>query len=97
MKRQRAEKRVKIPFKELRKHGPIPLGGEPQPVIVTGNTLIFNYRVGDTHNETHFGSPPSLISHESQPTRSRGLGRPHRPPGIRYDYAKGERTWTTPN
>lgn len=26
---------------------------EPQPVIVTGNTLIFNYQGGDTHNETH--------------------------------------------
>lgn len=26
---------------------------EPQPVIVTGNTVIFSYREGDTHNETH--------------------------------------------
>lgn len=26
---------------------------EPQPVIVTGNNVIFSYREGDTHNETH--------------------------------------------
>ena len=32
---------------------PVTVAPVPQPVIVTGNTVIFSYREGDTHNETH--------------------------------------------
>jgi hypothetical protein len=35
---------------------PVTVAPEPQPGIVTGNTVIFSYREGDTRNETHIPS-----------------------------------------